>query len=243
MDSSRKTALVAGILYLITFVSSIPALILIQPVLEDPNYILGAGADNRVLLGCVLDIVNALAAVGTAVALFPVVKRQHERLALGFVTSRVLEAAIIFPGVLALVAVVTLRHNLAGGGGGDPVGIAAAGHSLVALRDATFLVGPGIMPGINALLLGTLMYRSGLVPRIIPVLGLVGAPLLIASAMAVLFGAYDQVSVWSGLATVPIFFWELSLGLWMTIKGFKPSPITDAALAAEMPRAHREVAV
>ncbi|MDQ6878334.1 MAG: DUF4386 domain-containing protein [Candidatus Dormibacteraeota bacterium] len=242
MSSLRKTALVAGVLYLITFLASIPAVILLQPVLNDPNYILGAGADGRVLLGCVLDIVNALAAVGTAVALFSVVKRQHEGLALGFVTSRLLEAAIIFPGVLALVAVVMMRQTLVGGGGADTAAIAAAGHSLVALRNASFLLGPSLMPGINALLLGTLMYRSRLVPRAIPVIGLVGGPLLIGSVIAMLFGVYNMGSTWSGVATAPIFAWELSLGLWMTIKGFNPSPITAGMVAASTPPANRGAA-
>jgi hypothetical protein len=169
-------------------------------------------------------VITALAGIGTAVVLFPVVKRQSERLALGFVTSRVIEAAYLVVGVLAVLSVVTLRQHAVAGT--DTASLITVGQSLVAIHDWAFLLGPGIMPGINALLLGTLLYRSGLVPRVIPLVGLVGAPVFLISAVALIFGAYDQLSVWSGIATVPIFVWELSLGLWLTIKGFKPSRIT-----------------
>ena len=226
MDSARRTALVAGLFYLITFAASIPAVFLLAPVLNHPGYIVSPGADTRVLWGCFLDLVNALACIGTAVALFPVVRRQNEAAALGFVTSRMLEAAIIVIGVVSLLAVVTLRQDLAGAPGTDTASLLTTGRALVAVRDWTFLLGPGLMPGINALLLGYLMYRSGLVPRLIPVLGLIGAPLLIASATAALFRGDHLVPVLAVIATIPIFVWELSLGLWLVFKGFKPSPIT-----------------
>jgi hypothetical protein len=225
VDSTRRTPLVAGLFYLITFVASIPAVFLLAPVLDNADYIVSSGADTRVLWGCFLDLVNALACIGTAVALFPVVKRQNEAVALGFVTSRMLEAAVIVIGVVSLLAVVTLRRELAGAPGTDTASLVAAGRSLVAVRDWTFLLGPSLMPGINALLLGYLMYRSGLVPRLIPVLGLIGAPLLIASATATLFRGSDPVTVLAAIATVPIFLWELSLGVWLVVKGFRPSPI------------------
>ncbi|MBD0292087.1 MAG: DUF4386 domain-containing protein [Jiangellaceae bacterium] len=232
MDTLRKTALVAGGFYLITFISSIPAFFLLDPVLNDPDYIVGSGADTRVLLGCFLDLINAIACIGTAVTLFPVVKRQNEGVALGFVAARVFEAAIIVIGVVSLLSVVTLRNDLAGGAGTDDGSLVAIGQSLVAIRDWTFVLGPGLIPGVNALLLGYLMYRSGLVPRLIPVLGLVGAPLLITSATVTLFRNNDPVTVLAAIATVPIFLWELSLGVWLVVKGFKPSPITAGMVAA-----------
>ena len=226
MDATRRTAFVAGLFYLITFAASIPAVFLLAPVLNHADYIVSAGADTRVLWGCFLDLVNALACIGTAVALFPVVKRQNEAVALGFVTSRMLEAAIILIGVVSLLAVVTLRQDLAGAPGTDMASLVTAGRALVAVRDWTFLLGPSLMPGLNALLLGWLLYRSGLVPRLIPALGLIGAPLLIASATAALFRGNDPITVLAAIATVPIFLWELSLGIWLVVKGFKPSPIT-----------------
>jgi hypothetical protein len=241
IGSTRKTALVAGLFYLITFAASIPAVFLLGPVLNNADYIVSSGADTRVLWGCFLDVVNALACIGTAVALFPVVKRQNEATALGFVTSRMLEAAVILVGVVSLLAVVTLRQDLAAVPGTDTASLVSTGRSLIAVRDWTFLLGPSLMPGINALLLGSLMYRSRLVPRLIPVMGLIGAPLLIASATATLFRSNDPVTVLAAIATAPIFLWELSLGVWLVVKGFKPSPITTGMVAGPTPSAHRDI--
>jgi hypothetical protein len=232
-----------GAFYLITFASSIPALFLLGPVLNNSDYIVSAGADTSVLLGCFLDVINALAAVGSAVALYSVVKRQHEGFALGFVTTRILEAAIILIGVVSLLSVVTLRQNLAATSGADEASLVAVGQSLVAVRDWTFLLGPNLMAGLNALLLGTLMYRSRLVPRLIPTVGLIGGVLLLIDTTAVFFGSYELGSAWHGIAAAPIFCWELSLGVWLVVKGFKPSPITVGMVAAGTPPAYHDVAV
>jgi hypothetical protein len=230
MDSLRKTALVAGVLYLITFIS-IPRLVLYGPVLTNPDYIVSSGSDTGVLWGGVLEMIVALAIVGTGVALFPVLKRQNEGVALGFVAARVFEAGIIVVGIISLLTVVTLRQDLGAAAGADAASLVTTGQSLVAIQNWTFLIGQALMPGVNALLLGYLMYRSGLVPRAIPALGLIGAPLIISSAIGQLFGLNEQVSVWSGIAVIPIFLWELSLGVYLVVKGFKPS--ASAALAAD----------
>jgi Domain of unknown function (DUF4386) len=227
MTPLRRTAAIAGGLYVATFITSIPALLLLKgTVLGDPGYILGPGSDSTVVLACILDMLNAITAVGTAVVLFPVVRRQNLALALGFVTSRLFEAAVIVIGVVSLLGLVTLRQNWAGAAGPDDATATAIGQALVAVRDWTFLLGPGVVPGINALLIGTLMYRSGLVPRWMPVLGLVAGPLLLISAIFTLFGVFGQTSGAGAIFGAPIFVWELSFGLYMLIKGFKPSPIT-----------------
>jgi hypothetical protein len=226
MDSTRKTALVAGILYLLTFVSSIPAYFLLEPVLNDPSYIIGAGADGQVAFGACLDLVNALTAIGTAVALFSVVRRQHEGLALGFVTTRMFEAATIVIGVVCILAVVTLRQD--GAAVGDAASLVPVGRALVAVHDWTAIIGPG-MAGLNALLLGTLMYRSGLVPRWIPTIGLIGGPVYFSSVIGIILGITESGHAWTVIGGAPMFVWELALGLWMTFKGFKPSPITSAS--------------
>ena len=227
IDATRRTAFVAGAFYLITFIASIPAVfVFLGPVLDNPDYIVGAGEDTRVIWGCLLDVVNAIACIGTAVVLFPLVKRQNEALALGFVTARMFEAAVIMIGVVSLLAVVTLRQDLAGEPGTDQGSLAVTGHALVAIRDWTFLLGPTLMAAVNALLLGTLMYRSGLVPRVIPLMGLIGAPLLMTATVATMFGINSPMSAWSALATLPVAAWELSVGVWMLVKGFKLSPIT-----------------
>jgi hypothetical protein len=219
MNSLRRTALVAGLLYLLTFVS-IPTLVLYGPVLSDPNYIVGPGPDTSVIIGGILEVIVALAGIGTAVVLFPVVKRQNEAAALGFVGSRTLEAAAIVAGVVALMSIVTLRQAEAG------VGALASGQALVAQYNWFFLLGQSLMPVVNALLLGSLLYQSRLVPRILPVVGFIGAALLLASDVAVLFALWGRVSGPSGLLAIPIALWEFSLGVYLTVKGFRPSPIT-----------------
>jgi hypothetical protein len=231
MDAMRKTALVAGVLYLITFIAGIPpALILYSDVLSNPAYIVGSATDTAILWGGFLEVINAVACIGTAVVLFPVVKRQSEGAALGFVTARVMEAAIIIVGVISLLSIVALRQELAGATGVDAASLVTTGRSLVAVHNWTSLLGPGLIPGVSALLLGSLMYRSRLVPRVIPLMGLIGGPLLLASATATFFGLTEQFSVVSGIAVVPIFFWELSLGVYMVVKGFKPSPLTSTSV-------------
>jgi len=218
VDPTRNHARAAGIFYLLTFAASLPAFVLIGSAVN-PDLTTAAGSDNQLLSAGFLDFVNALAGVGSALALYPIVKRQNLSMALGLVTSRLLEAAIIMTGVVSLLAVVTLRQDVSGA---DP----AISQALVAVRDWTFLFGPGFMASINAVLLGTLLYRSRLVPRIIPTMGLIGAPLLFLANTATLFGHNEQTSGITMLATLPIAFWELSVGTWLLVKGFNPSPVT-----------------
>src|SRR5215216_1623320 len=221
----QTIARVFGVLYLITFVTSIPAFfIFYAPVLDDPRYIVGAaGADISVALGAFLELILIIANIGTAVVLFPILKRQNEILALGYVTARVVECAFIAVGILSLLSVVTLRQEAAGADAGSLV---AVGKSLVALHDWTFLLGPGFVVGVgNGLMLGYLMYRSALVPRGMAMLGLIGGPLIIVSGVAVLLGVIEAGSVWQEIATIPEFFWELSLGIWPIVRGFNPSAI------------------
>lgn len=219
MTSLRKTALAVGVLYLLTFVS-IPTLSLYSPV-HDPNYVVGLGPDTPTLIGALLELIVAIACIGTAVALYPVVKTQNEGFALGFVGARILEAATIFAGIACLLSVVSLRQAGAG------ATALATSQALVALYDRLFLLGQGLMPAVNALLLGSLLYRSRLVPRVLPLLGFIGAPLLLASHTAVLFGLLERVSVLAGIAALPIALWELSLGIWLIAKGFNPSALAE----------------
>ena len=225
MDSLRKTALVAGVLYLITFVS-IPTLALYGSV-HDPNYITGPGPDTPVLLGGILEVIVAFAGVGTALALYPVVKRQNQGLALGFVGSRVVEASGIIAGVVSLLVLVALRQAGAGPGA---LGI---GQMLVALYDKTFLLSQSLMPVVNALLLGTLLYRSRLVPRFLPVLAFIGAPLLLAGDAATLFGVIGRSSGLAGLLALPDALWEFLLGVWLVVRGFSPSPISAGTVGSK----------
>jgi hypothetical protein len=225
MGSMRKAALAAGLFYIGTFVFSIPALGLYDGVVNDPNFVLGAGSDQGVLWGGLIEILTALTGIGTAVALYPVIKRHGPGRAAGFVASRTLEAAMIFTGVLAVLAVYTLRQDFAGGT--DTAALTTTASALVAIKDWTFLLGPGVMPAVNALCFATIMYPSRLVPRWIPTLGVIGAPLLLISSTATLFGAWDQVSFTALLMALPIATWELSVGVYMTVKGFKTPTVTE----------------
>jgi hypothetical protein len=220
LSSPRKIALVTDVLFLITFITAIPAYFFYVPVLDDPRYIVGAGADTRVSFGAFLELLLIIANIGTAVVLFPILRRQNEILSLGYVTARVIESAFILVGILAVLSIVTLRQETPGGDTG------AIAYTLAAIKDWTFILGPGFVVGVgNGLILGYLMYRSGLVPRRLAVLGLIGGPLICISGILVMFGVFDQGGTGQSIATIPEFFWELGLGLWLTFKGFRPSPI------------------
>ena len=217
MDTGRKLAIAAGVCYLITHVTSVPAAFLYGPILNRAGYILGSVPDTRVLLGAFLEVICALAIVGTAVALFPVVKRHNEGVALGYVGLRTLEAGIIAVGVVPLLALVTLRPDVTGTAGADTTAV------LVEFHNWTRLLGPGLVCGVNTVLMAYLMYRSRLVPRFIPVLGLIGGPLVFAYHTAQMFGASEQILSWAAIGVIPIFAWEVTLAFRLIAKGFNPS--------------------
>jgi len=222
MSPLRKTALAAGVLYILTFVS-IPTLFLYGPV-KSADYILGPGPDTAVLVGGILEVIVALAGIGTAVALFPVLKRQNEVLALGFVGSRVLEAAGILTGVACLLAIVTLRQTGVGAAG------LVIGQTLAVMYNRIFLLHQSLMPVVDDLLLGFLLYRSRLVPRVLPVIAFIGAPLLVASDLGVWFNLWGQTSTVTALAALPVAIFEFALGVYLIVKGFRPSPILSSDL-------------
>jgi hypothetical protein len=234
MTTDQKRARWFGVLYLITFATSIPALLLFQPALDDPvGYIASGGHDKRILFGVFLELLLIVANIGTAVVIFPIVRRQNEELALGYVTARLLECMFFLVGIVAVLGIVTLRQEVAGAGEGS------VAYTFAAIKDWTFLLGPGWVVGWgNGLILGYLMYRSGLVPRRMAWLGLVGGPLIVASGTAVMFGVDHPGGTLQGLATIPEGLWELSLGVYCTLKGFRPSPILDRE-----PEARRVAAV
>jgi hypothetical protein len=239
MTSDRRIALAAGVLFIVTFITSIPALYLFQPVLDDPaGYIAGSGADNtRIFVGASLELLLIVANVATAVVLFPILKRQNELLALGYVTARLVESAFIAIGLVSVLGVVSLQQQAATGADAGTIGVA-----LAAIKDWTFLLGPGFIVGVgNGLLLGYLMYRSELVPRRMAMLGLIGGPLICASGILVLLGVFAEGGAAQGIATAPEFVWELSLGIWLTVRGFNPSPILPAAGGRVRPQ-HADVA-
>ena len=242
MSLDQKRARVFGVLFLITFVTSIAALALYQPVLDDPvGYIAGAGHDKQILFAALLELLLIIANIGTAVVIFPIVRRQNEELALGYVTARVIESTFILAGILSVLGIITLRNQVAGAAEGT------IAYTLAAIKDWTFLLGPGWVVGWgNGLILGYLMYRSELVPRRAAWLGLIGGPLIIVSGTAVMFGGdhpSNTLHSLQGLATVPEFLWELFLGIYCTFKGFRPSsPILRADTPEDRPGAAPAIA-
>jgi hypothetical protein len=225
MDPMRRRSLAAGILYLITFVS-IPTLALYKPVKDQVgDFVLGAGSDTGVMWAALSEVIVGLAGIGTAIVLFPVLKRQSETPALGLVAARIVEATLIFVGVISVLSIVTLRDDVAGTAGADPASLVTIGQTHLATYNWTFLLSQSLMPVFCDLFLGYLLYRSGLVPRILPIIALVGAPLLLASDIAVFFGAYANVSPFALLAALPVAAFEFSLGVYLIVKGFRPSAV------------------
>jgi hypothetical protein len=222
MDA-RKIATLTGWLMVATFVTSIPAyFILYAPLREHPEYITGAGPDPTasVALGAVLELILIVANVGTAVVPYALYRRYSDGLALGYVAARLVEGIFIAIGVLSLLTFLFMRQE--GAAGSD----AALGEAFVAVYDRAFLVGPGFFAGVaNGMILGYLMYRSGLVPRGMAMLGLIGGPLVALSGIAVMFDIIERGGAVQGVATIPEFLWELSFGIYLIVKGFKPSPL------------------
>lgn len=215
MAEDQRDARIFGVLYIITFLTSIPALGLYQPVLDDPaGYIAGDGKDWQIYLAALLELLLIIANVGTAVVLFRILRRRYENLILGYVTARLVECGFIAAGIIFALGIVSLRQ--------DSPDAASLAVSLAALKDWTFLLGPGFFVGWgNGLILGYLMYRTGLVPRRMTWLGLIGGPLIILSGIGTLFSAWDPGTTVPALSTIPEFLWELSLGIYCAVWGFK----------------------
>lgn len=242
MSRDQNRARIFGVLYLITFVTSIAALALYETVLRHPvSYIAGAGHDKQVLFGALLELLLIIANIGTAVVIFPIVRRVNEELALGYVTARLVESTFILVGIVSMLAIITLHQQVAGAAEGT------VAYSLAAIKDWTFLLGPGWVVGWgNGLILGYLMYRSGLVPRRWCWLGMIGGPLVIITGTAVMFtGNNPSNSLHSlqGILTIPEIGWELFLGVYCTVWGFRrQSPILSET-AADLPTSEAVVAV
>jgi len=226
MTSSRKSALAVGVLFILTFITSIGGVLAYGPILSDPTYITSTGADTRVFVGAFLELMLILTNIGCAIVLFPILKRQNEGLALGYVTARLVECTFILVGILSLLTIVTLRQQATG----TDATLNTIGASLLATHNWTFLLGPGFADGIGTgMILGWLMFRTGLVGRRMALVGLVGGAMLATSGAAVLLGIIPQGGAVQGIMTIPEVIWELFLGLYLLFKDFKPSPILVAA--------------
>jgi hypothetical protein len=234
--SDRRTARLVGWFFIGTFVFSIPGYLLYGPLLDHPEYVLGAGHDTQIALGALLEILTAVCNIATAVVLYPVAKRYSERLALGYVAVRIVESTIIVAGIVSVLSALTLRQQFAGTAA-DPDTLTVAGQTLVAFHDWTFLLGPGFCAGIgNGLILGTLMLTSGLLPRRLAAFGIAAGALAFAAATGALLDVYDRQSAPQFLLTVPEMIWEAAFGITLVARGFsrpaKPPVETDRPVGA-----------
>lgn len=228
--SDRTTSRLVGWLFLGTFLFSIPGFLLYGPLLDNADYVLGAGQDTQISVGALLEILTAICNIGTAVALYPLARRYTPRAALGYVTLRVVEATLILSGVVSVLGVLALRRQFAGGA--DPETLVIAGQSLVAVHDATFLLGPSFCAGIGTgLILGYIMFRSGLLPRRLAAFGMVAGAFALVAATGALLGVYEQMSGTQILLTFPEMVWELTLGGYLVAKGVEPRRARVPAMA------------
>jgi hypothetical protein len=213
-----------GAWFLGTFLFSIPAFFFLEPILDNADYVLGSGKDTQVAVGALLEILLAISGIATAVVIFPIVKRVNESIALGYIAARTVESILILVGVLSVMSVVALHQDLAEAGNSGAMVEAARG--LLAVHDQTRLLGPQFCAGLgNGILLGYLMWRSRLLPRPMVLFGLIGGPLALLAGIGVLLGFWEMTSGLPVAMTAPEAIWELSLSLWLLIKGFRPSPI------------------
>ncbi len=227
-DQLRRTATIVGWLFIITYVTSIASKIALYPPLFEGNYITSPGEDTRVLWGALSEAILIISGIGSATALYSVIKRQHPNLAISFVAARIMEAVFVGVGILSVLTIVTMRQDYAGAAGAEgeaAASLAVVGDAFVALQEWTFCLGPGFVVGVgNGLILGYIMYRTGLVPRRLAVLGLIGGPLIILSGSAAMMGFIELDGTWQTVAAIPEFFWELGFGVYLIVKGFRTTP-------------------
>jgi hypothetical protein len=228
-DPTRRAATIVGWLFIVTYVTSITAKVAFYPPLFDGNYVTGPGQDTRVLWGALFEAILIVANIGSATAMYTVMKRRHPNLALSYVTARVMESVFIAVGILAVLTLVTVRQDYAAAGDQSAAGLAVVGNAFLAMQEWTFNLGPAFVVGVgNGCILGWMMFRTGLVPRRLALLGLVGGTLIIVSGSAAVLHLIEPGGAIQTLSAAPEFFWELGLGLYLVVKGFK-TPAADVA--------------
>jgi hypothetical protein len=227
MNASRKSGIVVGVLFILAAITAVIGLVLYGPILHDPDYIIeGATNESQILWGAFLEIILAISVIGISVAMFPILKKHDEGIAIGYVCFRLLEATMIIIGIMSLLSIVTLGQEYVKAVAPNAQSFLTAGKLLVAIHDWTFLFGPNVALGPSTLMMSYVLYRSRFVPRFIAVLGLIGGPLIFASAMFVMFGLYLQTSVWGVVLALPVFAYEMTLAAWLIVKGFNSSAMS-----------------
>lgn len=226
MNTNRDIAILVGVLYLLATFTAILGFALYQPILIDPDYILkGSANEIQVILGAFNELILAFSVIGISVMMFPIVNKENESLAIGYVCFRLLEAVLKIVGIISLLSIVTLSQEYLTVVAPNSSSYLIAGKLLVTIHSWTFLLGPNLALGTSTLLMSYFLYDSKLVPRFIAVLGLVGGSLLFLCALLVIFGVFLQVSVWRTILTIPVFAFEMTLAVRLIVKGFNSSVI------------------
>ena len=220
MDTSRMSAMIIGVLFIVATVSAIGA-VLYNPILKNPYYLVkGPTRRNQITLGALFELTAAAAIVGTAIAFFPFLKQGNESIALGYIGFRLFEAVIIVIGLISLLSLLTLRQEFASGAALDTSSLQTAGKSLLAIHAWTSVLGPNFMLGINTLMFSFLLYQTRLVPGPIAVMGLIGATLIFIAALLEMFGVILPISLWKVVLALPVASYEMILAVYLIVKGF-----------------------
>jgi hypothetical protein len=224
MDSNRKNAILVGVLFILAAVTAIIGLALYQPILTDDNYIIkGSVNEPQVIWGALCELILAFSIIGISVLMYPILNKENESIAIGYVCFRLLEAIIIIIGIISLLSILTLHQDFVLASDQDASSFLTANKLLVAIHNWTFLLGPNLALGPSTLMMSYLLFKSKLVPSFIYILGLVGGPLIFACALLVMFGVFPQISVWGGILAIPVFLYEMTLAVWLIGKGFNSS--------------------
>ncbi|WP_416825104.1 DUF4386 domain-containing protein [Ectobacillus polymachus] len=228
MNTSKKSTLIIGVLFILAAVTAIIGLILYDPILNGPDYLIkGSEHANQVILGALMELILVVSAVGTSTTMFPYLRKYNETIALWHVCFRFLEAVIITVGIISVLSLLTLSREFATTATPDIASFQAAGTVLKAIHDWTFLLGPNFMLGINTMMYSYIFYKSKLVPRFIPILGMTGSALVFLAALLEMFGVITQLSVWGAILSLPIAANEMILAIWLIIKGFNTSALAS----------------
>lgn len=224
MDSNRKNEIIVGVLFILAAVTAIIGLALYQPILNDADYIVKASAnETQVIWGAFCELILAFSVIGIAVMMYPILNKENESIAIGYVCFRLLEATIIILGIIILLSVVTLNQEFAKAVNPNVISFLTAGQLLITIHNWTFLFGPNLALGPGTLMMSYILYNSKLVPRFIYILGLIGGPLIFLCAVLVMFGVFLQISIWGLLLAIPVFAYEMTLAIWLIVKGFNSS--------------------
>ena len=226
MNANRDIAIIVGVLFILAAVTAIIGLALYQPILNDPDFIIkGSANDTQVVWGALNELILAFSIIGISVMMFPIVNKENESIAIGYVCFRLLEATIIIIGIISLLSIITLSQEFGKAVAPNATSYITTGKLLVTIHNWTFLLGPNLALGPSTLMMSYFLYVSKLVPRYISVLGLIGGSLILSCALLVMFGVFLQVSAWGAIFAIPVFAYEMSLAVRLIVKGFNSSQI------------------